>query len=317
MRPALKRSLHPLWRDPSTLQLGVDPDVAVVVAGVDARTAALLALLDGRRDQDAVIRAAAAAGVPSAHAGQLISALAAAGVLEDAGAADRPALRRPPATVRVVGCGQVGSSVARLLAAAHIGRIEPADDVRVTWADLSPWGLGADDIGRPRAAAVRDHLRRSGVRTAGPPGGSDPDVDVLADGTANDPAQWRPLLDVGTPHLAVDLRDGTALIGPLVLPRSTSCLHCLALHRADRDPAWPRLTAQLRTAPPAAAADVVLAAFAAVLTTLEALAFVDAGGDPCRPPPGTANGTLELRPPDWRLRRRTRSPHPDCPCQSR
>ena len=59
------------------------------------------------------------------------------------------------------------------------------------------------------------------------------------------------------PHLRVDLQveprpllvtgvwSSRAVIGPLVVPGRTSCLHCADLHRCDRDPAWPVLSAQL------------------------------------------------------------------------
>ena len=57
MRPALKAGLLPLWRDRDTLQFGVDPRRAIAVAGV-GQTAAVLSLLDGSRDRDAVIATA-------------------------------------------------------------------------------------------------------------------------------------------------------------------------------------------------------------------------------------------------------------------
>jgi nicotinamidase-related amidase len=44
------------------------------------------------------------------------------------------------------------------------------------------------------------------------------------------------------------VRDGTGLVGPLVIPGVTSCLRCADLHRSDRDAAWPALAAQLRDA---------------------------------------------------------------------
>jgi hypothetical protein len=41
---------------------------------------------------------------------------------------------------------------------------------------------------------------------------------------------------------------------------------------------------------------------------VQALAFL-AGDDP-----PTIEGTLEVRLPDWRIRRRSWAPHPDCDC---
>jgi hypothetical protein len=82
MRPALKAGLLPVWRDRETLQFGVDPRRAVAVGGL-GQTAAVLSLLDGSRDRDGVIAAAAAYGVPAEAADRVLAVLAAAGVLDD------------------------------------------------------------------------------------------------------------------------------------------------------------------------------------------------------------------------------------------
>jgi hypothetical protein len=113
-------------------------------------------------------------------------------------------------------------------------------------------------------------------------------------------------------HLAVCLRDGTAVLGPLVPPRGAPCLNCIELHRKDRDPAWPSLAAQLAAgAPPradvteAGAAATVLAA--ASYAAAEVLRYID--GDT----PHTLGVTIELAAPGVE-RRRTWSPHPGCDC---
>ena len=61
------------------------------------------------------------------------------------------------------------------------------------------------------------------------------------------PTTWSPIRGMvrdlhaaGVPHLPVRVRDGTGLVGPLVIPGVTSCLGCADLHRSDRDAAWPR-----------------------------------------------------------------------------
>src|SRR5271168_3100729 len=60
------------------------------------------------------------------------------------------------------------------------------------------------------------------------------------------PRMLRDLHSQGVAHLAVRVRDGTGLVGPLVVPGVTSCLGCADLHRRDRDAAWPAVAAQLR-----------------------------------------------------------------------
>src|SRR5256885_15753604 len=87
VRPVLKPALRRLWRDETTLQLGVDPTRAVVLADVGPTETRLLAALDGTLDRAGVRRAADALGVPVAAADRLLDLLAAADVLDDAGAA--------------------------------------------------------------------------------------------------------------------------------------------------------------------------------------------------------------------------------------
>jgi hypothetical protein len=63
---------------------------------------------------------------------------------------------------------------------------------------------------------------------------------------------------------------------------------------------------------------VTLAALVAAVTAAQALAFLDAGGRraPDAALPASADGTLELPAPDWRIRRRTWTPDPSCACRA-
>ena len=80
MRPALKAGLLPLWRDPDTLQLGVDPRRAVAVGGLGA-AAGVISLLDGSRDRESLIAAARDHGIPAEVTSQVLAVLAAAGAV--------------------------------------------------------------------------------------------------------------------------------------------------------------------------------------------------------------------------------------------
>ena len=115
-----------------------------------------------------------------------------------------------------------------------------------------------------RAASIRVHgrgplsdllveaLRCSGARIAH---SSQPhaavtsaavDLVILSDSLVADPRMVRDLHSRGVPHLPVRVRDGTGLVGPLVIPGVTSCLGCADRHRSDRDAAWPAIAAQFR-----------------------------------------------------------------------
>ena len=115
------------------------------------------------------------------------------------------------------------------------------------------------------------------------------------------------------PHLAASAGEAIGTVGPLVLPGRTTCLRCLDYTRADHDPAWPLILAQLgRRQPQPTACDAALVAAVAAQAAAQALAFIDRapGAGP------TANGTLELVLPAWQWRRRTWLPHPACTCRA-
>lgn len=339
IKPALRR----LWRDGRTLQLGVDPQRAVVIGGLDPDHAKLVEHLDGTTDLARLRRCATELGLRPGAADHLLSLLHDCGVLEDASAAGRAGYaadgferdrlapdaaaaslaraeaggavlaRRRHAVVGVHGAGRVGASVATLLAAAGVGAVLVEDTATTQVTDLAPAGLAADQLGARRQDAAVRSLRRVSrvVRTRPPSGRAGPDVAVLT----SDPPEARiadQLMRAGVPHLYATVRETTGVVGPLVLPGRSSCGRCHDLHRSDRDPAWPTLAAQLagrdRTAE---ACDVVLATAVAAQAVLQVLALVDVEADP-QPP--AVNGTLEITQADGWLRRRSWSPHPACGC---
>lgn len=67
--------------------------------------------------------------------------------------------------------------------------------------------------------------------------------------------QLAPYLRDDRPHLPVSFEQAAATIGPVVLPGRTPCLSCRDAHERGRDPAWPRVHAQLvgRSSPISAA----------------------------------------------------------------
>lgn len=108
------------------------------------------------------------------------------------------------------------------------------------------------------------------------------------------------------PHLAVSIREGAAVIGPLVPAAGAPCLACLELHRRDRDAGWP---GPPRPDPPEPCAVATLLA-ATAFATAEVLTFLDGGT------PSTLGVSAEIAAPG-RVRRRTWPPHPSCDCARR
>ncbi len=338
MRPALRAGLLPVWRDRGTLQIGVNPRRAVALSGLGGAVA-VVTLLDGSRDWAAIIEAAGQAGVSADAAHRVLGLLAGAGALAGSPARALAALpavqrgrlaaelatasvahgdgdggvrtlaRRRAACIRVHGAGRIGSGVAGLLAAAGIGQVTCVDSEITRPQDLTPGGLGVAELGLPRAAGVARAIGRVAPEVRAGATGARPDLVVLAEVRDAEPAAT--LVRERIPHLAAAAAEAVGVVGPLVSPGRSACLRCLDLTRAERDPAWPLILAQVagsRLEPQAC--DTVLAAGVAALAAAQALLFIDTG----RPAAAVRNGTLELAVPDWQWRRRTWLPHPRCTC---
>jgi hypothetical protein len=219
--------------------------------------------------------------------------------------------QRATASVIVHGTGRLAVAIACVLGAASVGRVTMHDSGEVHRHDAAPGGLLASDEGRRFNEAAHDAIRRAApivdTRAAGPDERADL---VILTGTAPVSGELRAWLhERGVAHLASRTGADDAVVGPLVLPGLTSCLACADESRLDRDPAWSVLAVQLSTPTRhAAPSDLALTQLTASLTAMQALAYLD-GDDPA-----TLAGTLELRLPDWRIRRRSWAPHPRCDC---
>ncbi|MGD0063310.1 MAG: ThiF family adenylyltransferase [Streptosporangiaceae bacterium] len=344
MRPSLKAGLLPVWRDRDTIQFGVDPRRAVALGGL-GQAAAVISLLDGSRDRDALIGTAQAYGVPPQATDRVLGLLAAAGVLDDFPARLHAALpdqlrarlapelataslayadgdggartlaRRRAAFVRVHGAGRTGACVASLLAASGVGHVTCTDPEPAEPADLAPAGLLLADVGAPRAEGAARAISRAAPEVSTYDDGAVPDLAVLTGTALPDLADG--LLRDRVPHLAVRACEAIGVVGPLVQPAESACLRCVDRHKADGDPQWPKVLAQATfTRVQPQACDTVLAAMTAAVAAGQALAFIDRAGTARPGPlePGTVNGTLELVLPGWQWRRRTWRPHPACRC---
>jgi bacteriocin biosynthesis cyclodehydratase domain-containing protein len=297
----------------------------------DPASAQVLDLLDGTRTEAMLLRDAARLAIPAESVELIISALRQAGFVVDAhalhpagirslGEATRrriereaaalvlrrsgrydpstsPAARmkrRLAAQVLVTGSSQLAIPIARALASAGVGHLDP--DVLSAPEETEP---PADEALRQIAPEIKlAPIRRGRASFA-----------VLVGLSA--PAALTALAHRRLAHLAVCVRDATVVVGPLVRPGLTPCLNCLDLHRADRDPAWRILAPQLHESPdmnhPVASTTVLAgAAYAAeeVLTQIE-------GGTP-----RTLGATVEIAGPGDAIRR-CWSQHPGCGCGRR
>ncbi|GGK17085.1 hypothetical protein GCM10010124_07050 [Pilimelia terevasa] len=315
-RPTLIPGLARVWRGPDVLQLGVEPGPTCVVVLPHPALGRVVDLLDGALTVPALVTRAAHDGVPAAYVHALLEALTHAGVLVPAAhlypARLPPARRRrltaeaaalalaepwrspaaalqarSAARVRLTGDGPLLSGVARELARAGLGRLDPVPAVR------------------SRRVAVCAEIAAAAPDVDCAPLARDPTV-VVHVGLVGPAA----LVALGharrrQPHLLVGVRGSVVAVGPLVPPSGGPCLECLDRHRADRDPGWPRLAGQLGVgAGPAGA--VALGAGAAYAAG-QVLAVVDGRA------PHTIGAVVEFD-RDGVPRRRRWDRHPWCPC---
>lgn len=122
------------------------------------------------------------------------------------------------------------------------------------------------------------------------------DLVVLSDYLVADPRMVRELHHQRVAHLQVRVRDGTGLVGPLVIPGVTSCSGCADLHRRDRDAAWPAVAVQLRDTVGTADRATLLATAALALSQVNRVigALRGAAAGPDTGPPSALNATLEF-----------------------
>ncbi|MGW4424108.1 ThiF family adenylyltransferase [Streptosporangium sp. NPDC004631] len=196
MRPRLKPALCRVARDERTLQFGLHPRHAVLLADLEPEVRHWVESLDGVRDVAGVLAGAVEAGIGEEHGRTLLNLLISRGVVDDAAVgpgplrglamAERDRLqpdldalsltpgttdgglsaleRRRGAHVRVYGAGRVGAQIVALLAASGIGRLCVVDSGTARNRDVVPGGLTWAHVGMSRqdgAVAVAGDLAPS------------------------------------------------------------------------------------------------------------------------------------------------------------
>jgi bacteriocin biosynthesis cyclodehydratase domain-containing protein len=302
--------------------LAAASDLGMAAAAAD-RVLRLLAAGGALDDCPAGSHGALPAGARARLAPELATASLARG---DADGGARTLARRQAARVRVHGASRAGLWIAGMLTAAGIGLVISTGPAAPRPGPGGPPRPAPADPGHPALPGPPgpgpSMPRARGGRRAGPAGRprvprsqprQRPDLVILADSHRRElPAA---LVGDQVPHLAAAAGEAIGVVGPLVLPGRSACLRCLDLARAERDPAWPLILAQLAAQADAdpRACDTVLATMVAAQAVAQALAFIDQGGEAA----AVTNGTLELVLPDWQWRRRTWRPHPECGCRHR
>jgi hypothetical protein len=239
------------------------------------------------RTSEEAAAAAADTGLTLTEVRALLDRLVAAGTAHHDRAPAAPAL-----TVRVHGSGPLAAGVARAVVGGGFS-------VR-------------QSIRRPRLTADHPDSESRMIDWAA-------DLVVLTDFLTHDPWLVADLMKFRIPHLMVRLRDGSGVVGPLVLPGLTSCLVCADHHRRDRDPEWPLVCAQLLGRRGWASPATIAGTVAITQAQIERITAVTCADGPppvvaAGEPPTTVNATVELRSHPVSLSVRHWAPHPLCGC---
>ncbi len=219
-RPLLIPGAHPLRRHDGRLQVGLDPAGAVVLPP-DQSIPALLRELDGSEAPPGSTSLAVLA-----QAGALVGEQAVTPLLGAASSMDDAA--RLAALVRAH--GDRAPEVARERGSRRVAVVG--------------FGPGGDRI----AGQVRALLGGAGLSPDSSGVGSrpdqPPDLGLLVGVGEPDRDLLDPWLRGQVPHVVLRLTEGSALVGPFVVPGQSSCLRCIDAHHTDADPTWPLLVRQ-------------------------------------------------------------------------
>jgi hypothetical protein len=291
-RPRLRDDVPILWRGEASIQLGDD----VVVDRVTRSHVAWMTSLDGLASPADLEESLT---IPEHEARRMVRALLAAGAIDDAA--------RIPTTVRWASQEQRQAVAGRFGAALRTCRdLDSAYDIleardRCSVA-ICGAGVVADTVAHAMVAAGftvgdEEHATIAVLADA-----SHPDVPRHFDHDLQD-----------RPHLHIGVLGDRAVVGPLVVPGTTSCLRCAHLHRRDADAAWPLLSVQWAHAVrsmPCPPMDPLLVQLAATQAAVLVRRWTDS--------PGTTDAwsgyAFELRLPDGIPQRLDRPVHPLCGC---
>src|SRR5699024_3729288 len=321
--PRTVPGLDVLLRKPGEIQFGLDPRHAVVAEDLPAALVDTLRKLDGLASMETLVQTAGEQHADTRRT--ILTELTLRGLLEEGAPPHSRAVEEPEhsslragtrarqgrreTVVAVHGASRAAVATATLLATAGVGHIDSRGRGTVGIGVLGTGYIEAD-VGRPYAEAMARAIRRANAKTTTTRliGKARPTLAVLADAAVPDPHIAGELIDEVVPHLPIRVRDGIGIVGPLVIPRKTSCLRCAHLHRTDLDPCWPAVATQLagRTRP-------------TELSSVHALASLATGQvlralNPADRAPNAWSATLEVDPFEGEIHRRPWEPHPDCPC---
>jgi hypothetical protein len=267
-----------VWRDPNTIQIGLDKNYVVIEELTLAQQQIVAALYSGVLDgQQEVLDETYKTAIGTTN--QLIEKLS--NVLEGPETVSNafgnwqqiafaelaraaldyevnPEMILAERWHRVVHIDQLDKSgvlIAKGLLASGVGKVVTHDDGKILNADLGELGFSKELVGQSRFVAVGAELEKLSLpRSAGqrlinlnykPSKDLKVSFAVTSGHLATRPIIYIRWLNRDVPHINITFDLYEAQISPIVIPGKTPCLNCLAEFKVDEDPAWPAIASQL------------------------------------------------------------------------
>lgn len=240
-----------LWRDPTTLQIGIArPFLLENLSEDEARFVASL------ENSPAAITAADAR-----HHRSVVDALDAHGLLVPTHVDQGVEL-----SACVHGAGPLGMDIAAALIRDGMEQVSMVDSQPARTEAPQTYALSLPQASKGAAAAwtLRERFPSARVTSAR----RNPSVDVVVTVGAVSPPIAHELMVTSQPHVAVLCDEEGVTVSHVIVPGSTPCTRCDLLTTTARDPWWPRMMLQLgpERAPHVAPSVALLAAAIAART---------------------------------------------------
>ena len=304
--PKLAPGVRLYERGNSQVQIGIDPDSAVII---DRQVGQIIGkLLDGAHSVSEICDQLESAGNNFQSSENFLNQLFELGLVESGPIANTYDQQNPVSEIQrlnlsretfgdleaikqrigceisIQGAGRLGMTVCLLMASAGFPNITVHDSVMVSESDLTPWGASRLDIGIRRDVAAKNLIERMVRGSASHKNElrykSNKRIEILLpDQRADFPWISATSADrfvaTDTPHIFATTSSGASFVSSVIHSGKAPCLRCLHLHKCDQDSQWALIDLQISQNPVIDSASISLILRAAIEVVQRVCAWVD------------------------------------------
>jgi hypothetical protein len=266
------------WRDPNTIQIGLDKNNVVIADLTVAEQQIIEALhsgvVDGQQEVldetfktnkgttsqlieklSPVLESSATVSNSYGDWQQLAFAELARAALDYSVNPEMVLAERWHRVVHIDQLDKAGVLLVKGLLASGVGTVVTHDEGKVLTTDLGELGFVKKSLGQLRFEVVRAELEGLSLPQAKalrlinlnykPSKDLKVSFALIVGHLATRPATYLRWLNRDVPHINISFDLYETLISPIVIPGSTPCLNCLTEFKVDEDAAWPAIASQL------------------------------------------------------------------------